>query len=263
LALRGGRTLPRLPSVVAALILPPSPACLDLPAGVREGVLASWAAWWEPLRDKLRKEPPTEDSAEERAALVRFVTGTNSILRQLGPAVLPLLQSGIDQALIELLNREDASAPTERRLGLRFLERAVETLGEFLDTVRRVAPESLVVEAEEATEVSDEESQRELDPASVTLVRLELAVFMAFDLVAGSDTREFVVWARAAKTAAGRAAPYVTQLATERALAVAEDASPDLVLSTQAFNRVVELLENPPAPSARLCELVRRGPAQA
>jgi hypothetical protein len=246
---------------VAAPILPPEPGELGLPEEVRQALRAQWAAWWEPLRAELRARPPTQDSFEERMALARFARGLVPLIETYGAALRPLLREGFARAFEELVAEEEKQTPTIRRLGLKHIARAVEVLGELYEAALAFAPPRLPVEdAAQLLPDADEAVARLLDPPSVALLRLELYAFIAFDLVREDPLEEFVAWARKAHTAARCAAPFVTMLAAYSRAASGE-LSPDVVLPAAAFDHVVDLVENPPAPSARLRQLLRRGTA--
>lgn len=232
---------------------------LDVAPEVKERMRAEWAAWWLPLREQVRGELPSEDSLEERRALHRFVTGISNTMSEFGPLILPHLRRGFDRLLRDLVAAEDEKAKTDRRLGLRFLSRAVQVLDTFFEAFRAFAPGLLANGLPKVAE-SEEEFARTLDPASIALLRLELAVFVAFDLVNEGTPGEFVEWASRAQNASNHASPYVAVFFRAKnhvGDADADHLSADLVLSSTGFDRLVELGENPPAPSTRLRRLVR------
>ena len=246
---------------VAAPILPPAPGELDLPEELREGLRAKWAAWWEPLRAELRARPPTQDSREERLALARFARGLVALNETYGSTLRPLLREGFARVFEELVTEEEKQTPTIRRLGLRHVGRAIEVLGEFYEAAIAFAPPGLPVEA--VTQLlpdTDEAVARLLDAPSVALLRLELYAFVAFDLVREDPLEEFVAWARKAHTAARCAAPFVASLSAY-SRATSAEVSAEIALPGAAFDRVVDLIENPPAPSERLRKLLHRGTA--
>lgn len=244
--------------MVAAPILIPSPANLALDPAVKEQVRAYWAHWWLPFRDQVRREVPEEDSLAERATLIRFVGGLAATMSKFGPDIVPALRGGFDTLLQDLVCAEDAGAPTERRLGIRFLSRAVQVLDAFFEVFRAFGPQI----ADSLSSLQpDDDLAHTLDPASIAMLRLELAVFVSFDLVEAESAAagEFVEWARRAQNAANRASPYVALIANQRNY-VGEDPdhlSANVSLSAAAFDRVVELGETPPMPSTRLRGLLR------
>jgi hypothetical protein len=248
---------------VAAPILPPAPAELDLPRDVQIALRAKWAGWWEPLREELRAAPPAFDSPDERMALARFARGLVSITAEFGDVLRPLLvREGFARVFEDLVRAEELQAPPIRRLALKFVERAVDVLGELFEAATAFAPPSLPVEAlSQLLLATDEALAPLLDAPSVALLRLELYTFVAFDLVRDESVEEFATWARRARVAAQAAAPYVARFAAIARVAPSGDPSPDVTLTDSEFTRLAAILENPPAPSERLRRLVARGSA--
>jgi len=247
---------------VAAPILPPEPGALDLPEEVREGLLATWAAWWEPLRADLRANPPTMDSFDERLAIARFARGLVPLLETYGVALRPLLRDGfarLFEQLEELVNNEEKQTPTIRRLALKHVARAIEVLGDLYEAANAFAPPRLPVEeAAQLLPDADATLARLLDPPSLALLRLELYAFVAFDLVREEPLEEFLAWARKAHSAARCAAPFVATLSAY-ARAVPGELSGDITVPTATFDHLLYLGENSPSPSDKLRQLLSRG----
>jgi hypothetical protein len=248
--------------MVVAPILPPAPGELNLPEEVRDELRACWAAWWGPLREELRAAPPIHDAPEERVVLARFLRGLVTFTERYGSALRPLLRAGFWRVFEDLVAEEETQAPTIRRLGLKLLGHAVEVLGEFYEAAIAFAPSSLLVDSVEGIlPDADDTVARSLDQPSMALLRLELSAFVAFDLASEGPIEEFAAWARVAHTAARRAAPFVAMLSAYSRVQTPIDVSADIVLPPTAFDRVVQLLENPPTPSGRLRSLLHRGTA--
>jgi hypothetical protein len=245
---------------IAAPILPPAPDELDLPEEVREELRASWTSWWTTLRDEVRAHPPDHDTQIERLVLARFLRGLLSLTQRYGSFLRPLLRAGFSRAFENLIEQEEAQAAPIRRLGLKLLGRAVEVLGELFEATLAFAPPALVFDVvEQPLPDTDEAIAHYLDEPGAALLRLELSVFVAFDLAQEASLEEFAVWARRANMAAQRAAPIMAMLSSYSSAWAPIDMSADVVLAPPAFDRVVELVENPPAPSTKLRELLRRG----
>lgn len=176
-----------------------------------------------------------------------------------GNALAPiLLREGFARVFEELVREEEAQTPTLRRLGLKFVERAVDVLGELFEAAAAFAAPSLPTgDTGGMLPTKDEVTAELLDAPSLAILRLELYTFIAFDLVREESVNEFVTWARSARAAAQAAAPYVARLAATRAPLMTSEPSADIVLTGEEYARVVDLIENPPAPSARLCRLLR------
>lgn len=248
---------------VAAPILPPSPGDLDLPPEVGAELRAAWSAWWEPFRERVRAVPPVLGSLEERLVIAAFARGLVGITGVFGGALGPLLlREGFSRVFEELVREEEAQAPIIRRLSLKFVERAVDVLGELFEAAAAFSPPSLPVdEISQLLPATDEAIAPLLDASSVAILRLELCTFVAFDLVRDPSVEEFATWARLARGAAQAAAPYVARLAQVSRTGASSDLSADVVLTEQEFARVAELVENPPVPSARLRRMLGRGTA--
>lgn len=245
--------------MVGAPILIPTDS-LVLPDAKKAEVRAHWASWWRPLRDEVRRQPPAEGSPAEIAAMRRLLDGLSSTFSEFGSVIMPLLRSSFDRLLQDLVAAEDAKAPTEKRLGLKFLSRAVQVLDTFFESFRAFGPE-LDSNAFSYAPQTDEEFGRAFDNASLALLRLELAVFIAFDLAeeeSGASTEEFVEWARRAQNASNHAQPYVAVIASQRLAGSAVDPlSADLVLSNAGFEQIAKSVEQPRPPSDRLRGLLR------
>lgn len=244
--------------MVAVPFLSPPTAALELPPAEKARLRARWAAWWEPLRDEIREAPPAEDSVEERAVLVRFVSGAGQTLGEFASIIEPVLRSAFDKLLQDLVTAEDAQAATERRLGLKFLSRAVQVLDAFFEMFRAFGRDQPALFSNLPT--SSEQVAGVLTPALISILRLELAVFVAFDLAQEGTPTEFVAWARRSLDASNHAAPYLSSFF--RAAAPSSDSrsdplSADVSLPSVAFDRLLELVESPPAPSSRLRGLIR------
>lgn len=244
---------------VAAPILPPALSELDLPDEVRDDLLSAWTAWWVPLREQLRHAPPEFGSPEERLALAGFARGLVDIMQRFGNVLAPiLLREGFARVFEALVREEEAQTPTLRRLGLKFVERAVDVLGELFEAAAAFAAPSLPTgDIGGALPSTNEATAQLLDAPSLAILRLELYTFIAFDLVRDEPVDEFVGWARSARAAAQAAAPYVARLVATRPTLGTLDPSADIVLTGEQYARVVDLIENPPAPSARLRRLLR------
>jgi hypothetical protein len=194
--------------VLASFILPPDLGGLHLPDDVRERLAAFWAGWWGPLRDELRAAPPPEeDSENERQVLARFLSGLLEITREFGEPLRPLLRARFVEMFEDLIAQAEKEVAEDRRFGLRLFGRAVGVMSEILEIARALLPRDWLQhiptdhDAEVSTALDDEVGR--------AIARLELAVFMTFDLLHEDSTERFLVWARQASRAAMRAKPLV------------------------------------------------------
>lgn len=245
---------------IAAPILPPAPDALDLPEEIQDDLRAFWFAWWGPLRDEVRAHPPEHDAPHERVVLARFLRGLLSLVERYGDILRPLLRTGLSRAFESLVAREEDHVTSIRRLGVKLLGRAVAVLGEVFEATVVFASSSLPVEnLNQLLPPTDEALALLLDDLSVAVLRLELSVFVAFDLVQEESVEEFAFWARSAHVAAQRMVPFVSMLSVYSRKPMSVDVSADLVLPPAAFDRMIQLVEQPLPPSATLRSLLRRG----
>lgn len=247
--------------VAVAPILLPASSGLDLPVDVREELSGAWASWWEPLRSELGSVPFPMDSSEERRLLARFARSLLVYNARFGEALAPALRSGISQIFEQLLEQEEAQAAGARRFGLKLLGYAVQVFGELFEAAAAAiaaAPEFAEVSSKLRLPDSDAEMAAALDPASVAVFRLELSLFVAFDLAREGKDEDFRAWAKFANVAARRASPYA-RASVAHVNPMTDELSADIVLDVAAHERLVTLVEKPPSPSTRLRSLMRRG----
>lgn len=190
----------------------------ELSEGARVYIEETWAPWWETFRDELRHDPPVEGSSQERFLAARFLDAVARIMKEAAPAldrmVRPDLQSGVES----LWHRELQEATADRELGFQLLRQAVEVLDGYealgsvferilaltrAQGIEHIAgagarPASPEEPFEEPAEKPFGEIEKALDPESVLLIRLEMEIFVAFDLASEGSADEFYSWARRA-----------------------------------------------------------------
>lgn len=235
--------------------MPPAPGMQGLPPEVADELRLAWAAWWEPFSERVRQAPAAFGSDDERLAIAALTRGLVGITERFGRDLAPLiLRQSFSRIFEEIIREEERHTPTIRRFGLKLLEHAVSVLGELFEAAAAFAPPNLPTEgAGQLLPETDQDLAHLLDAPSVAVLRLQMCAFVALELVPEAERLdEFVAWARRAREAAQAAAPYVALLAAQRRPPRLTEPSPEVVLTAAEFGRLGEVLERPPAPSARL-----------
>ncbi len=225
------------------------------PAAAEEA-RALFSSGWTSLRDRLRAHPPEADSEEEARAIAEMAHLVISVTERAGAEFARLLGTAVARGIETMWRSEYAETPVERKLGMRWVSEAFNTLLELLETKLRgiEMPPDLPVEA-----FRDVIDQVAAWPRPLrSLLRLEVYSFVAFDL-SGADVDEFCAWARRSATAAraARADWLDFSLASVHRPPVESGDVGLVVLSSQGASEVLDLLENPPPPNPALIALFR------
>lgn len=247
-----------------ALFIPTSLDASGLSPVAAERLRASWEGWWAPFREELRALPPEEGSAEERQAVARLAQHIFGMMANFGPELTQALQSGVQQSIEHLLVQAEEDVETERRLGFHWLRHALEGLGKVIDRLAFLVPVGRLDAGLADLPTTAEEIERQLDMTSILLLRLELGVFVAWDLISEGTPTEFCAWARRAATTARHLdvwLPFLFWSFPSEDGAV--DLRPETMLDAHGVTTVLRLLDDAPGPNEAMLRLFRDDDPQA
>lgn len=185
---------------LVALLLPER---LELPDFAPEKVEA-FVRSYDRILERLKNERPPDGSEVERELLLEAIRLNLGLQRDLESSWLDLLRGDLDVWLRELIEAEPASADTERKLSIRFLEQSLDTLGVLIEWVAKLHEELAAsgLLAEELTDRLDEvltEGEPDLDPQSLSLSRWQLDLLVALRCLRSSP-EELAWWAKRCAT---------------------------------------------------------------
>lgn len=216
------------------------------------------------FREELRTSPPVENSAEERRAVARLALHIFGMMADFGPDITRALQSGVQQSIEHLLLQAEEGVETERRLGFHWLRHAVEALGKVVDRLAFLVPVGRLDAGLAQLPTSADEIERHLDMTSILLLRLELGVFVAWDLIAEGTPAEFCAWARRAATTARQLDVWLPFLFWSFPPDEGEaDLRPETMLDAYGVATVLRLLDDAPGPNEAMLRLFRDDDPQA
>ena len=247
-----------------ALFIPTSLDASGLSPEAAERLRASWSVWWAPFREELRASPPAEGSAEERQAVARLAQHIFVMMAEFGPDFAQALQSGVQQSIEHLLLQAEGDVETERRLGLHWLRHALEGLGKVIDQLAFLVPVGRLDAELAQLPTTAAEIERHLDMTSILLLRLELGVFVAWDLLSDGTPTEFCTWARRAATTARHLdmrLPFLFWSFPSKDGDV--DLCAETMLDAQGVATVLRLLDDAPGPNEAMVRLFRDDDPQA
>lgn len=159
----------------------------------------------------VRQTRPADGSLEEGEALVRLATLALGTFCLFGPRFVDVLRSGVDRVLRELIERELATAETERKFALRQIEQAANTFGVLVEGfLAFVALVPMPTQSELAAVIAKAPAEVwALSDDDRALLRFELDLAMALESLE-APLEELTYWASRAIRSARRL--QVTQL---------------------------------------------------
>lgn len=166
------------------------------------------AAYAELLAD-VRAARPETGSDEETAYLVRLATLGYRSFAELGPELANLMRSGLSGMLDDAVRLELATAETERKLALRHLQAATNTLTVLVERLNTPVAALDVEESGLVAQLLDEMNRTavRLTDSQRATARFQMDVLVALDVMDGS-LEDLTYWALRALTGARKVEAY-------------------------------------------------------
>jgi hypothetical protein len=186
------------------------------------------------------------------------------MMAEFGPDFTQALQSGVQHSIEHLLLQAEKVVETERRLGFHWLRQALEGFGKVIDRLAFLVPVSQLDAELTKLPTDADEIEAHLDFTSVLLLRLELGVFVAWDLISEGTPTEFCAWARRAANTARQVDVWLPFLFLAFP---SEDGDvhlrPETMLDAHGVATVLRLLDDAPGPNEAMLRLFRDDDPQA
>jgi hypothetical protein len=137
------------------------------------------------------------------------------------------------------------------------LTEAVEAFGRFVNRCAVMVPAGWIEHIIRQLPTNEEEIEKQLDPTTTLLLRMELNLLVAWDLMAQGSSNEFCDWARKAAVAARRfeamssISPFPFGLVTPDET----DLGAETVLDAHGVATVLRLLDQAPGPNQAMLRL--------
>lgn len=173
-------------------------------------VLQRWEGWWKPFWSALVQDHEPAGGSVDGDALGPFVRELSFLTMKMPRELLGL---NFSDAVDELFRAQMASTETEKKLSLKHLSFAFETMLEISNHANRFLPWDQITEGE--FEDLLDEDWRELAMAHPLreVLQLELSAFVAYELLPESTPEAFATWAKLALTESRRAKAWMPELA--------------------------------------------------
>ena len=210
---------------------------------------ATFVGRWQSIVEKMRARRPTWPSEAERACIDELAVLTLDCL-EAAPDVLLASFHGLERAYDDLLEREIRAADVERKLAFRWLATAFDHYfvatapfraafsGLTMDELRQLVPRR----------VRQSDQPLEITPVDAAALRMQLDLLVALDLRNG-DAQEFAWWSQRALHCVREHEPALLWALRGDGYALKLDLKSSLA--------VMDMLENPPAPTPALVEFMR------